>query len=340
MTSVSTARAVAAAWVVERAISYQGFRGALLHGSILDVPPDAELVESSDVDVLLVLDDPDGINKPGKFRFQDVLLEISPIAFERVNDATKILGEYNLAPSFRVDGVIADPSGVLRPVQREVATHFADARWINARIDQAAEKVRKGFTVAPDAPLHVQVTSWLFATGVLTHVILVGALRNPTVRKRYVAVREVLESHGAIVAHEQLLELLGCRDWSADQVGIHLASLEQAFAVANSVIRSPFFFAADISETGRVVAIDGSRELIEAGFHREAMFWIAATWCRCVDVLSVDGTPAQRALSEPGFQAMLADLGISTVEAIERRTSETVAALDWVVPMAREIAGI
>lgn len=334
---VNTARTIAAEWVAARAVSLPGFRGALLHGSILDLPPDAELTERSDVDVLLVLDDPDAIAKPGKFRFRGVLLEVSPIAFERVNDPANILGEYNLAPSFRADGVLADRTGVLRSVQREVAAHFADDRWIEARIDQAAEKVRSGFTVVPDAPLHAQVTAWLFSTGVLTHVILVGASRNPTVRKRYVAVRDVLHDRDDLADYERLLGLLGCGDWTSARTSAHLAALEEAFDLAAEVIRSPFFFAADISSDGKSVAIDGSRELIESGFHRESVFWIAATWCRCVDVLTVDGTSEQRALAEPGFRALLADLGVASIEEIEQRKSETGAALDWVVPLARGI---
>ncbi len=334
------ARTIAADWVADHAAHFPGFRGALLHGSILDLPDDADLVESSDVDILLVVDDPVAIPKPGKLRFRTVLLEVSPIAFGRVNAAGKVLGEYNLAPSFRRDGILADPACVLAPVQRAVARHFADERWIDARIEQAAEKVRSGFTVGADAPLHAQVTAWLFSTGVLTHVILVGALRNPTVRKRYVAVRQVLEGCGELDAYERLLTLLGCGDWTADRTRTHLASLEVAYDLATRAIRSPFFFAADISAEGRAVAIDGSRELIEAGLHREAVFWIVATWCRCVMVFDADGTEDQRASIEPGFRSLLADLGVGSIEAIRRRQTETVAALDWVTPLAREIAGI
>ena len=337
---VDRARAVAEAWVREHGESLLGFKGALLHGSILERADDAELAATSDLDLLVVLDDPDAIRKPGKFRYRGVLLEVSVIAFDAVNAPATVLGTYNLAPSFRANSVLADPTGVLATVQAEVARHFADPEWIDARIAQAAEKVRSGFAVEPGAPLHAQVTSWLFATGVLCHVVLVGALRNPTVRTRYVATRAVLAEYGRLDDYERLLELLGCAQWSAERTRAHLDALVPLFEAAASVIRSPFFFAADISADGRAVAIDGSRELIDAGLHREAVFWIVATWCRCLAVLEADGTPEQRAVFEPRFRALLADLGIASEDDLARRREATVSALEWVEPLAREIAGI
>ena len=38
--------------------------------------------------------------------------------------------------------------------------------------------------------------------------------------------------------------------------------------MAKAVVRTPYRFAADISDSARPVAIDGSRELIERGYHR------------------------------------------------------------------------
>ena len=337
---VDRARAIAEAWVREHGASLPGFKGALLHGSILERADDAELAATSDLDLLVVLDDPDAIRKPGKFRFRGVLLEVSVIAFDAVNAPETVLGTYNLAPSFRVNGVLADPTGVLASVQADVAQHFADPEWIDARIAQAAEKVRSGFSVEPGAPLHAHVTSWLFATGVLCHVVLVGALRNPTVRTRYVATRAVLAEYGRFDAYERLLDLLGCARWSAERTRAHLDELVPLFDIAAGVIRSPFFFAADISADGRAVAIDGSRELFDAGSHREAVFWIVATWCRCLAVLEADGAGEQRDAFEPGFRALLADLGIASEDDLARRREATASALEWVEPLAREIAGI
>ncbi|MFJ4922952.1 hypothetical protein [Streptomyces sp. NPDC088725] len=59
----------------------------------------------------------------------------------------------------------------------------------------------------------------------------------------------------------------------------------------------------------RPIAIDGSRELIDGGLHREAVFWIVAAFARCHTVLAADAPDAHRAW-EPEFLAAVADLGI------------------------------
>ena len=46
------------------------------------------------------------------------------------------------------------------------------------------------------APLHGQVTAWLFGTSLTTLILLVAGLRAPTVRRRYVEARELLVEHG------------------------------------------------------------------------------------------------------------------------------------------------
>ncbi|MBW7462314.1 hypothetical protein K0U00_50510, partial [Paenibacillus sepulcri] len=107
--------------------------------------------------------------------------------------------------------IIADPTGYLRSLQIQVSRQFAERKWVLRRCVNAREKIENGlnsFNTA--APLHDQVTSWLFPTGITTHVLLVAALRNPTVRLRYLAARGVLEEYGHSGLYAELMELLGC----------------------------------------------------------------------------------------------------------------------------------
>lgn len=67
------------------------------------------------------------------------------------------------------------------------------------------------------------------------------------------------------------------------------------FDAAAMVITTPFFFASEISDVARPLAIAGSRELIARGDHREAVFWIVATASRCQRVLLADAPPDVRA---------------------------------------------
>ena len=97
----------------------------------------------------------------------------------------------------------------------------------------------------------------------------------------------------------------------AEDVEHHLAALTEAFNAAKAVIKTPFFFASEISDIARPLSIDGSRALIESGFHREAIFWIIATYSRCQKVLYHDAPMEMRDRFSPGYMQLLRDVGIT-----------------------------
>jgi hypothetical protein len=335
---VSEARATARRWVLEEAHSLPGFGGAFLHGSINWMADDELLAPTSDVDLLVLHDDPPPTARRGKFRYHGLLLEASYLPNATLATAEQILGAYHLAGSFRMTTILADPSGRLASLHAAVAEHYARREWVRARCDDAANKVRR-FLTGLDEPAqqHDHATTVLFAAGVTTHVLLVAGLRNPTVRRRYVTVRELLAEHDLLHVHEQLLDLLGCAAITPARVSEHLAALAKLFDATASVVATPFPFAADIAPGARSVAIDGSRELIERGLHREAMFWIAATALRCQKVLAHDGTPEQRAAFLPPTQALLADLGIASEAERSERAARIAAYLPQLSATAETI---
>jgi len=81
-------------------------------------------------------------------------------------------------------------------------------------------------------------------------------------------------------------------------------------------------FAADLTPAARPVAIDGSRELVDGGNHREAVFWVVATAARCQTALNAMA-PALAAERERAFRALVADLtGLrSPTDVLTRRAS-------------------
>ena len=144
---------------------------------------------------MVVIDGPMPETKLGKFRQAGLLLEISYLSSEEVSSAKQVLGQYHLAGSFRNNGILADPTGKLTKIQREVARDFAKRTWVIRRCEHARDRVRTGFQTQATDPFPDQVNSWLFPCGVLTHILLVAGLKNPTVRTRYLATRELLESY-------------------------------------------------------------------------------------------------------------------------------------------------
>ena len=332
------AKAVARQWVLEQGGQTPGFHGAFFHGSTNWLPDDAVLPASSDVDIMVVLDGPEPPVKLGKLIYRDVMLEISYLPRDQLQSSEVILGLSHLAGSFKEASVILDPSGELTALQAAVARDYRKRRWVRARCEQARNKILDNLRgVNESAPFHDQVLPWLFGTGVTTHVLLAAGLKNPTVRKRYLAVRELLADYGRLDFHETLLDLLGCARMSRTVVEGHLAALVDVFDVAKDVVTSPFFFASDISEIARPIAIDGSRELIERGFHREAVFWIAATYSRCQTILYHDAPVDLQERFNPGYRRLLADLGVTSFVDLQRRGEQVKALLPRVWDVAEAI---
>ncbi|MFJ4501828.1 hypothetical protein [Streptomyces sp. NPDC088864] len=344
---VGEARAAAAHWVTAHARPRPDYRGAYFSGSTVGLPDDAELPAASDVDVVVVTAGGEAPAKPGKLRHRGALLEITCEPMVLLDDPEAVLGAYHLAGGFRRDSVIDDPTGRLRALHAYVAPRFAERSRVRRRCLDARHRVEDRLAALdPGAPFAARVLGWLFPTGVTTHLPLVAALRNPTVRLRYPAVREVLTAYGQDALYPRLLALLGCEDVSAGRVRRHLDALAETFDATVPVAHTPFFFSGDLTAGARPVAIGGSRELVDRGEHREAVFWIVATFARCHSVLAEDA-PALHAARLPVFREAVADLtGIGSTgdllarrDAVLRFVPELWAATEKILAAQPEIHG-
>ena len=317
---VREAKDVARQWVEEKAAGLPGFDSASFGGSINWLPDEAEFPATSDVDLIVSIDD--GSNPPatgGKFVYRQVILEVAYLPRGQFQSAEEILGDFQRAGRFRSPAIILDRSGDLTTLQAAVAKSYAKRRWVLKRCEHArSHALRYVRLLNESAPPYEQVAVWLFAAP--TQVLLVAGLRNPTVRRRYVDVRELLAEYGHGDFYETLLRLLGCALMSRTRVEHHLNALTDAFDAAKHVVKTPFFFASDISDAARPIAIDGSRDLIEHDLHREAVFWIAVTYSRCQQVLYHDAPAELRDRFDPGYRELLTDLGVASFADLQRRS--------------------
>lgn len=309
-------------------------QGALLAGSVASMPDDLLLPASSDVDVTVVLEHPPA-RKPGKFRYRGALLEVTYDSPARFVSAEDVLCDPHLAGGIKGMQILADPTGHLARLQRDVAEEYACRRWVRRRCRAAtATAVERLQPPDESAPLHDRVTAWLFGTSLSALVPLLAGLRAPTVRRRYVEVRELLCEFGSPDFYEELLELLGCAAWSRGQAEGHLDAVAKAFDRAKGLPKGDFPFAADISDAARPVAIDGSRELMGKGLHREAVFWIVATYSRCQWIFHYNASKFDGDAYLQGYLSLLGDLGIGSCADLEERCSHALAFMPRVTEIA------
>jgi hypothetical protein len=304
---VRDARALAARWVADHAAEVPGFAGALLGGSMAWLPDGADLPATSDVDVMVVTGDPATPPNRSKRRYGGALLEVTVLPLTRLRSPEQVLASYHLAGLLHAGVVLADPTGRLAELRAATARDFAKRVWGRHRCRDAEQRILDGLGgLDPSAPLPAQVLAWVFPTGVTTHVLLTAGLRNPTVRLRYLAVRT----------------LLGCAQLPRERVGQHLAAMTAAFDTAAALPAAEFPFASDITPASRPIAVDGGHDLIDQGHHREAVFWIVVTYSRCLAILTRDAPAASRAAHQPGFDALLADLGVASPAGLRRRAQD------------------
>lgn len=334
---VDQAKAIARQWIEENGPEIPGIEGAFIHGSGAALPDDADLPPASDLDLMVVIDGPVPAVKLGKFRYRDLLLEVSYLASGDIASANQVLGQYHLAGSFRHDGILYDRDGRLGQIQRGVAKDFAREKWVRRRCEHAADRVLNGFPHNAEDPIPDQINAWLFPNGVLTHVLLVAGLKNPTVRTRYLATRELLKAYGFADFYQLLLASLHVEDFREDDAKQLLWSVTEQFDAAMKVVQPDYPFAADLSPEGRVVAIDGSNAMIRQGDYKEAIFWLVATANRCQQIFLRSGDlDLQHRFTLP-YQKMLAQLGLPSPGDLELAVIETRALLPHVQDVADAI---
>ncbi|MET9340467.1 hypothetical protein [Nonomuraea sp. NPDC003804] len=307
---IAEARAVAARWVAEHQVP--GFVGAYVSGSAAWLPAEAELPAASDVDLVIVVDG-EAPPKLGKFRHEGVLLEVG---YAPLESAADVLSSPALAPALSRGVLLADPDGRLAALHAAVAGEFGRSRWVRIRCAALEERISPLARFDVGRPLADRVLSWAFPASLPTLVILTAARANPTVRRRYVAAREVLLRHGHAGFHDVLLDWLGCAHLDASRVAAHLDRLADVYDRVPYDPAKPY--GTDLTPEARQISIDGTRDLIEQGLHREAVWWIVVTFARCL-TFSPYGTAA--------LQDLLDDLGVGTPEEMRRRAAAVPAGL-------------
>jgi hypothetical protein len=94
---IGAARTIAAEWVGRHARGDAAFHGAFFSGSTISLPPEAELLPTSDVDVVVLTTANETPPKPGKFRYRDVLLEATFQLWHEYASAEHVLGSHQIS---------------------------------------------------------------------------------------------------------------------------------------------------------------------------------------------------------------------------------------------------
>lgn len=337
--TAAAARHAARTWVEVTARSMPGYRAAFLAGTITSLGDEVIVPPWSDTDIMVVVVvDGEAPAKAGKFRSSGALLEGTYLSAASLTDPEAVLGSYHAANALATGVILDDPAGWLAGIQAAVRGEFPRRHRVEARCANARTGTERGFAAMDGTgSLALGAQSWVFPTGVMTHVLLVAGLRNPTVRRRYETVRELLAAHDRLDLHERLLEVLGSQGMDRATVDRHLQTVTRLFDAAVPVQAASYRFSSDITAVARPISIDGSRDMIARGFHREAVFWLVVTGSRALQKLQHGLGPAAAAPFEDGFADLLADLGLVRFDDFLGRRDDALALLPEVWEAAQGI---
>ncbi|MGN0479767.1 MAG: hypothetical protein ACI4GO_10070 [Hominenteromicrobium sp.] len=329
---------LAAEWTAAEAAGLSGFCGAYLSGSVVEKTSESVFDDASDVDLVLVLQDT-AVFPHRKFRYKGVLLEVTPIAVSELGDTGHVLCTHYLAWAMARGCILADPCGLLEKRHREAASLWQKPPYVRARMEGFLTRLAEsGMCFQPDAPLQDKVTAWAFGAGIAVFPILTAAGCNCTVRRRFSAVRAVLRAYGEEAFCAALTGLLTGPSFDAAGLPAHMDALERLFdlAAASEGPSAHWRFRCEISADTRRAAITDTRRIVLSGHPEDAVFWMLATFSRCLTVLWIDDRVLW-AREVTALSDFAASLGIHTDADIQARRTALCALLPEIRAVSERI---
>lgn len=296
----------ARAWVEQQSASIPGFHGAFLAGSLTRMSPDAPLEPWRDVDVVVVTTAPGSVMGDRlELSLDGIIIECGVLSDESFRSAEDILSSAEHADNMAAGVILADPTGSLRRLHAQVASEYTRRKWVQARCDSRKAYIGRRMVSAREA-LAADNFPAVFMHFYVAMSLLVGLIAQAdakplTLRRGFVLSGELLEAWGRKDLHEEALELLGSARLSREDVERFLSHFDEAFDLAVRVKRQPVHYDFKFREHLRPYYVDGTREMLREGRHREAVYWIIGYCYQAWLVLLND---APEALQQPHLERL------------------------------------
>jgi hypothetical protein len=269
---VKEAKEVAAQWVDEYVAHLPGFHGAYLAGGIHRVADDDPLPPHIDVDVHVILERPhESGQRQEAYLYHGVLIESYYVDRAGYQSWEQVVSDPLESQSFRSPCVLADPTGTLTPIQQAVAEHFTEREWLEARCGALKQQIAG---ILANEALSASMPHMVRLLALIPYLIANVRLKGPTNRRAYCQLRDILHADNREDLFESIMALNDLRPISREEVEVRLQESLRAFDRAVEVFKTPFFSQHRIHSYTRPYVEAGAREMIEQGYHREAMSWI------------------------------------------------------------------
>ena len=322
-------------WVDVRGRELPGFVGAHLMGSINHMSADAEFPAYKDVDMHILAD---GSHQMVDLLHRGLYLECAIGEPERYATPEVVLADPETAPNLAVDSVILDPTGRLSELQQAVARDFAQRRWIVARCNAEKEWAEAAFAEATRQTTSEAAWAQLgWMINFLSGLLACANLTSPTHRRCLIVMGDVLREQGRPDLLEALFDLWGIASLTRREVEACLADCAAMFDLATAVTKTPVPFQFKLQPFVRPYVVDGAQEMIDEGYWREAMFWIALFTMVAHGAIQADAAEADKAASRAMYAEFLSKLGWAEAPDLSARLGRARSVMDEVFAVAGRI---
>lgn len=304
----------AKAWAEEQGRGIPGFHGAFVAGSLARMPGDTELERWRDVDVVMLTREPKAVLAVRlEPEHEGFILESSCLGAEPFLSAETILSTPEHVDNIAAGRILVDPTGELHRLHERVSAEHTRRHWVKARLeferkllmerlDQAASKA--GNHGERLVHFHMAMVS-------LTALIPVAHNQPLTLRRRFVQMGELLEQQGRAELHEEALRLIGCAHLTREAVEQYVADFSQAFDRAVQVKRITVPYDYKFRAHLRPYYVEGTLDMVRAGRHREATFWLFGFYYLASLVLMSDAPAEEKLLYKQRCDRFFQDLDLT-----------------------------
>jgi hypothetical protein len=326
-------------WVELYGSQMPGFVGAHLMGSLNTMPKEAPFPVYKDVDLHLVLENAPE-REPDEINYHGLILECGLANADLYRPAEKVLADPTLASNLAVPSILADPTGLLSELHTKVVQEYSRRRCVMARCTAEKTTALQGLAAMQEkatSPVEALWASLGSLTVGLTGMVAVANLQPPTHRRCLIVMKEILSPLGKANLQENLLALLGYAALSRGQVENYLQVVAETFDRAVQVVQSPVPFRFKLHPHVRPYAIEATQEMIEAGYHREAMGWILFFMLVANQAIQIDAPADERPYFQAKAERILADVGWDSPSIIARRLEQAKILVDEIFSVTDEM---
>lgn len=326
---VKEAKAIAREWVAKHFQSVDGGIGAVLAGSINYRQDSAVWPDGSDIDIWLYRS---GRCTPGpmKFGYRGVIVEPSMHSSDCFDDIEAILGHPHESPHLVRGEILADPRGAIAKLRLAIEPEFPKLKWVRRRMDWVAENASRKLAISAKAKPGSYVEPLLqLVLGIRNIVAMapIATLENPTMRRCMVVARDILSRHGHDGLSDELLDILCGRDMTPEEVRAYIPSMMELYRQATTVAKTPFWARFELDPAAESMFRIAAQDMIEAGDHREAVFFVLFVHYFSHQAIQNDGTDQEKAASRELLSRTLATVGILDMAEMNRRSLRAAALL-------------